>query len=151
MKYKCPACGYQPDKAQAQIETKLLFNNFPKDIQENLKRIISEVSKHLYHNRIPVEYKYRFIYGLSPISHSILRKTISLWKSFQYSKTGKGLQYFVAIAKSAEETQSAQKTSELKMRGTNPPDLTNPEPPKKENKNDKLLKKATAKRRQPKF
>ena len=53
MKYKCPACGYQPDKAQAQIETKLLFNRLPEDIQESLKKIINEVSKYSYNNRIP--------------------------------------------------------------------------------------------------
>mgnify|MGYP003660967799 CR=1 FL=1 len=78
MKYKCPACGYQPNKAQAMMETK---------------------------------------------------------------------------AKNTQETKSSKSISEIKMRGTNPPDLTVKEKPKtKENaKHAKLNKRATPKRRGPKF
>jgi len=153
MKYKCPACGYQPDKGQALIETKLLFKGFPEDIQKNLKRIIKEVSKYSYNNRIPVEYKYRFIYGLSPISHETLRNVIAIWDRFENSKKCFTLQYFSAIAKNTQETKSSKSISEIKMRGTNPPDLTVKEKPKtKENaKHARLIKKTTTKRRGPKF
>jgi len=153
MKYKCPACGYQPNKAQAMMETKLLFKAFPEDIQKNLKRVIKEVNKYSYKGRIPVEYKYRFIYGLSPVSHEIIRKTIAIWDRFDNSKKCFTLQYFSAIAKNSQETNSSKEKSEIKMRGINPPDLTVKEKPKtKENaKHARLNKRATPKRRGPKF
>jgi len=152
VKYKCPACGYSPNKQDALVETRLLFNKFPKGIQKHLKEIIKEVNKVSYSGQIPIEYKYRFMYGLSPINHDTIRRTIQLWNSYQYGKKGKGLQYFIAIAKGNQETEVAQLKAEQMMRGHNPPNLTEPKKPKKEIKtNDKLKFKATAKRRSPKF
>ena len=152
MKYKCPACGYSPNKQDALVETRLLFNNFPKDIQKHLKEIIKVVNKTSYSGQIPVEYKYRFMYGLSIIDHENIRSVIQLWNSHQYGKQGKGLNYFIAIAKNKQETKKAQLKGEQLMRGHNPPDLTNPTKPKKEIKtNDKIKHKATAKRRSSKF
>lgn len=152
MKYKCPACGYSPNKQDALVETRLLFNNFPKDIQKHLKEIIKVVNKTSYSGQMPVEYKYRFMYGLSIIDHENIRSVIQLWNSHQYGKQGKGLNYFIAIAKNKQETKKAQLKGEQLMRGHNPPDLTNPTKPKKEIKtNDKIKHKATAKRRSSKF
>ena len=152
MKYKCPACGYSPNKQDALVETRLLFNNFPKDIQKHLKEIIKVVNKTSYSSQMPVEYKYRFMYGLSIIDHENIRSVIQLWNSHQYGKQGKGLNYFIAIAKNKQETKKAQLKGEQLMRGHNPPDLTNPTKPKKEIKtNDKIKHKATAKRRSSKF
>ena len=152
MKYKCPACGYSPNKQDALVETRLLFNNFPKDIQKHLKEIIKVVNKTSYSGQIPVEYKYRFMYGLSIIDHENIRSVIQLWNSHQYGKQGKGLNYFIAIAKNKQETKKAQLKGEQLMRGHNPPDLTNPKKPKKEIKtNDKIKHKATARRRSSKF
>lgn len=151
MKYKCPACGYQPNKQDALVETRRMFNNYPKDIQKHLKEIMKVVNLTNYHGRIPVEYKYRFLYGLSIVDETAIRSTIQLWNSKQYGKQGKGLQYFIAIAKSTQETGAAQLKAERMMRGHNPPDLNKPKQEKeKETKvNDKL--KYTAKRRNPKF
>ena len=152
MKYKCPACGYSPNKQDALVETRLLFNNFPKDIQKHLKEIIKVVNKTSYSGQMPVEYKYRFMYGLSIIDHENIRSVIQLWNSHQYGKQGKGLNYFIAIAKNKQETKKAQLKGEQLMRGHNPPDLTNPTKPKKEIKtNDKIKHKATARRRSSKF
>jgi hypothetical protein len=152
MKYKCPACGYSPNKQDALVETRLLFNNFPKDIQKHLKEIIKDVNKYSYSGNIPIEYKYRFMYGLSIINHESIRRTIQLWNSYQYGKKGKNLQYFVAIAKSNQETEVAQLKAEQMMRGHNPPDLTKPKPKekKKEIKTNEKLK-YTPRRRSSKF
>lgn len=152
MKYKCPACGYSPNKQDALVETRLLFNNFPKDIQKHLKEIIKVVNKTTYSGQIPVEYKYRFMYGLSVINHDSIRRTIQIWNSGQYGKQGKNLIYFVAIAKNKQETEKAQLKGEQLIRGHNPPDITKPKETIKEIKtNDKLKFKATAKRRSSKF
>ena len=132
MKYKCPACGYSPNKQDALVETRLLFNYFPKDIQKHLKEIIKVVNKTSYSSQMHVEYKYRFMYGLSIIDHENIRSVIQLWNSHQYGKQGKGLNYFIAIAKNKQETKKAQLKGEQLMRGHNPPDLTNPTKPKKE-------------------
>lgn len=152
MRYKCPACGYSPNKQDALVETRLLFNNFPKDIQKHLKEIIKVVNKTTYSGQIPVEYKYRFMYGLSVINHDSIRRTIQIWNSGQYGKQGKNLIYFVAIAKNKQETEKAQLKGEQLIRGHNPPDITKPKETIKEIKtNDKLKFKATAKRRSSKF
>jgi len=152
VKYKCPACGYSPNKQDALVETRLLFNNFPKDIQKHLKEIIKVVNKTTYSGQIPVEYKYRFMYGLSVINHDSIRRTIQIWNSGQYGKQGKNLIYFVAIAKNKQETEKAQLKGEQLIRGHNPPDITKPKETIKEIKtNDKLKFKATAKRRSSKF
>jgi hypothetical protein len=60
------------------------------------------------------------------------------------------LQYFVAIAKSNQETEVAQLKAEQMMRGHNPPDLTKPKEKKKEIKTNEKLK-ATPRRRSSKF
>jgi hypothetical protein len=62
------------------------------------------------------------------------------------------LQYFVAIAKSNQETEVAQLKAEQMMRGHNPPDLTKPKPKekKKEIKTNEKLK-YTPRRRSSKF
>tara|TARA_R100001463_G_scaffold9891_3_gene29370 strand:- start:273 stop:740 length:468 start_codon:yes stop_codon:yes gene_type:complete len=133
VKYKCPACGYSPNKQDALVETRLLFNNFPKDIQKHLKEIIKVVNKTTYSGQIPVEYKYRFMYGLSVINHDSIRRTIQIWNSGQYGKQGKNLIYFVAIAKNKQETEKAQLKGEQLIRGHNPPDITK----SKTNKKDK--------------
>jgi len=152
VRYKCPACGYSPNKQDALVETRLLFNNFPKDIQKHLKEIIKVVNKTTYSGQIPVEYKYRFMYGLSVINHDSIRRTIQIWNSGQYGKQGKNLIYFVAIAKNKQETEKAQLKGEQLIRGHNPPDITKPKETIKEIKtNDKLKFKATAKRRSSKF
>ena len=152
MKYKCPACGYSPNKQDALVETRMLFNNFPKDIQKHLKEIIKVVNKTCYSGQIPVEYKYRFMYGLSIINHENIRRVIQLWNSRQYGKQGKGLNYFIAIAKNNQETEKAQLKGEQLMRGHNPPDITKPKETIKEIKtNDKIKFKETAKRRSSKF
>jgi len=152
VRYKCPACGYSPNKQDALVETRLLFNNFPKDIQKHLKEIIKVVNKTTYSGQIPVEYKYRFMYGLSIINHENIRRVIQLWNSRQYGKQGKNLNYFIAIAKNNQETEKAQLKGEQLIRGHNPPDITKPKEKKKEIKtNDKLKFKATAKRRSSKF
>ncbi len=153
MRYKCPACGYSPNKQDALVETRLLFNNFPKDIQKHLKEIIKDVNKYSYSGKIPIEYKYRFMYGLSVINHESIRRTIQLWNSYQYGKKGKNLQYFVAIAKSNQETEVAQLKAEQMMRGHNPPDLTKPKEKKKEKyeKYNKALNNLKDTRHPPKF
>ena len=123
MKYKCPACGYQPNKQEALMETTMIFKNFPKDIQKNLKQIIAEVNKHIYFGKIPIEYKYRFLYSISPVDVESIRRGISTWNRANYSKQGKTLTYFGAIIRNISETKSANETAEQKMRGTNPPDI----------------------------
>tara|TARA_R110002020_G_scaffold96753_2_gene231359 strand:- start:3556 stop:4026 length:471 start_codon:yes stop_codon:yes gene_type:complete len=123
MKYKCPACGYQPNKQEALIETTMIFKNFPKDIQTDLKNIIAEVNKHIYFGKIPIEYKYRFLYGISHIDEESIRRAISTWNRFGYSRQGKTLTYFGAIIRNISETKSANQKAEQQMRGTNPPDI----------------------------
>ena len=62
------------------------------------------------------------------------------------------MQYFVAIAKSNQETEVAQLKAEQMMRGHNPPDLTKPKTKtKKETKVNEPKRKATVKRRQSRF
>ena len=124
MKYKCPACGYQPNKQEALMETTMIFKNFPTDIQKELKTIIAEVNKHIYFGKIPIEYKYRFLYGISHIDEESIRRAISTWNRFGYSKQGKTLTYFGAIIRNISETKTATETAEQKMRGTNPPDIS---------------------------
>ncbi len=140
MKYKCPACGYQPNKQDALVETRLMFNKYSKDIKKHLKEIIKVVNKNSYSGQIPIEYKYRFLYGLSVIDETAIRSTIQVWNSRQYGKQGKGLQYFIAIARSTQETGVAQLKAEQLMRGSNPPDFNKPKKEKDKSKYDKYNK-----------
>ena len=140
MAFKCQACGYTANKQDALVETRLMFKNYPKDIQKHLKEIIKNVNKVVYNKHMPVEYKYRFMYGLSVIDHTAIRRTIQIWNSYQYGKKGKTLQYFVAIAKSNQETEVAQLKAEQMMRGHNPPDLMKPKKEKDKSKYDKYNK-----------
>ena len=88
MKYKCPACGYQPDKQLAMKQTVEIYKNFSKDIQKDLKKIIQDVNRILFANQMPVEKKYRFLYSISPCNEEDIEYGIRTWNLKKWLQAG---------------------------------------------------------------
>tara|TARA_E500000331_G_scaffold269148_1_gene260609 strand:+ start:7074 stop:7535 length:462 start_codon:yes stop_codon:yes gene_type:complete len=139
MKYKCPACGYQPDKQLAMKQTIEIYKNFSKEIQKDLKKIIQDVNRILFANQMPVEKKYRFLYSISPCNEEDIEYGIRTWNLKKMATSGKSLEYLSAIIRGRGETKEATKVIEKYTYGSNPPDIQQKEVEK--NESSKLHKK----------
>ena len=118
MKYKCPACGYQPDKQLAMKQTVEIYKNFSKDIQKDLKKIIQDVNRILFANQMPVEKKYRFLYSISPCNEEDIEYGIRTWNLKKMATSGKSLEYLSAIIRGRGETKEI--TAKAGYHGTGP-------------------------------
>ena len=134
MSFKCPACGYQTNKQKAIMETLRLLKKFPEDIQKLITKVAKAVNKKIYNNKMPAEYKYRFLYAIGGQDPTIIRRSINMYLHQNGIEKGQNLAYLSAIIRGQSETEDVRKVNERKMRGTNPPNLTNT---KKEAKNAK--------------
>ena len=112
MKYKCPACGYQPDNQLAMKQTIEIYKNFSKEIQKDLKKIIQDVNRILFANQMPVEKKYRFLYSISPCNEEDIEYGIRTWNLKKMATSGKSLEYLSAIIRGRGETKEATKVIE---------------------------------------
>jgi hypothetical protein len=90
---------------------------------------------------MPAEYKYRFLYSIGGQDPTIIRRSINLYLHQNGVEKGQNLAYLSAIIRGQSETENVRLKTERKMRGTNPPNLTNKKQkeknePKKSNRKD---------------
>lgn len=157
VRHKCIACGYIDDKIEVKRAATRMYNKFPKDIKDSLKKIFTDINKIIYKGSMPEEYKYRFLYAINICSEEDIRHGIRVWDAYNYGKQAKTLRYLQAIILGNAEEKEAKLKAERKIYGSNPPDLSKVESKslyeheKKIAKNSMLLKQVKVARRKSRY
>ena len=123
IRHKCIACGYTDDKVEVKRAAKRMYDKFPKDIKDSLKKIFVDINKRIYKGSMPDEYKYRFLYAINICSEDDIRHGMRVWDAYDYGKQAKTLRYLQAIILGNAEEKEAKLKAERKIYGSNPPDL----------------------------
>ena len=121
---KCPACGYTDQKQKQNAEALIIYEDFPKDLQDNLVLIGKALRPFMNNVKLKREWN-QFMFAIQDIEYSIVRTTINQYLINEYQKQGKGFPYlkFMVIASAKNHTKN--KLIESKRFGSNPPLITN--------------------------
>tara|TARA_R100001463_G_scaffold2421_6_gene10256 strand:+ start:1072 stop:1464 length:393 start_codon:yes stop_codon:yes gene_type:complete len=119
---KCPACGYTDQKQKQTSEAQIIYEDFPKDLKEQLIKIGKTLRPFMHSAKIKREWN-QFMYGIQDIDYSIVRTTINQYLINEYHKQGKGFPYLKFMVIASAKNHKKNVLIESKRFGSNPPEI----------------------------